>query len=547
MFKLKPLNHTIRILSALTLSAIINGCSDSNSVESSDIQKFNVSGSIVGLNGSVTLKNGNDPDMTLRLDGDISIAKDIPTGTTYNIQVTTQPDNQFCEVINGSGIVTENINNIQINCNEVLFITANDNSLGGNYELWATAGTPASTYKVKEINPNGSSVSFDQIYTSFNGKHYFSADNGSLGRELWRTDGTEDGTILIKNINVANGNLSSTPSVMNVVGNKMVFYAFTDTQGTVSHSMDEFENVSFLSNRTIYENNVLFDNKLLFESFSLTLSEAVIHTTDGITLEEKLFNSNYAFSPARITLVDNKLFYFTFNNGGNVSLWVTEADGSSSPIELKTFSGISSNRVVDDTEMQVVSFQGKLFFSADDSNGGYTLWKSDGTVSGTQKVKDLDNSLAPTEVIGLRVLNNQLIFQARGTAAGLWSSDGTDAGTTKLSAAILQLGNFHGVSYPVIANNKYFYQANDSVNGNELWVSDGTSSGTKMVKNINPTGDSFPLNLISRNGYILFGASASDEQGFELWRSDGTENGTTLVKEFCLDSECSGFAGPPAG
>lgn len=44
-----------------------------------------------------------------------------------------------------------------------------------------------------------------------------------------------------------------------------------------------------------------------------------------------------------------------------------------------------------------------------------------------------------------------------------------------------------------MSTNKYVYSATDSVHGREVWVTDGTSAGTKILKDINPgTADSNP-------------------------------------------------------
>ncbi|WP_413467324.1 ELWxxDGT repeat protein [Pleurocapsa sp. FMAR1] len=47
--------------------------------------------------------------------------------------------------------------------------------------------------------------------------------------------------------------------------------------------------------------------------------------------------------------------------------------------------------------------------------------------------------------------------------------------------------------------------ANDGENGRELWVSDGTTEGTQLVKDINPGGDgSNPSNLTEFNNKLYF-------------------------------------------
>ncbi|MEP7379353.1 MAG: ELWxxDGT repeat protein [Chloroflexota bacterium] len=76
-----------------------------------------------------------------------------------------------------------------------------------------------------------------------------------------------------------------------------------------------------------------------------------------------------------------------------------------------------------------------------------------------------------------------------------------------------------------------FFAANDGVHGNELWKSDGTAAGTKMVKNIRPYGkNSDPDNLVNVNGMLFFTA-IDGVHGRELWKSDGTKAGTVMVKD----------------
>src|SRR5690554_7569292 len=41
-------------------------------------------------------------------------------------------------------------------------------------------------------------------------------------------------------------------------------------------------------------------------------------------------------------------------------------------------------------------------------------------------------------------------------------------------------------------NGKLYFQANNGTDGMELWVTDGTESGTQMVKNISLSGGSHP-------------------------------------------------------
>jgi ELWxxDGT repeat protein len=56
------------------------------------------------------------------------------------------------------------------------------------------------------------------------------------------------------------------------------------------------------------------------------------------------------------------------------------------------------------------------------------------------------------------------------------------------------------------------------------------SSGPKLARDINPSGSSYPDYLTNVGGTLFFAAD-DGTHGNELWRSDGTGAGTRLVKD----------------
>ena len=76
-----------------------------------------------------------------------------------------------------------------------------------------------------------------------------------------------------------------------------------------------------------------------------------------------------------------------------------------------------------------------------------------------------------------------------------------------------------------------FFAATDATNGEELWITDGTPAGTRLVKDINPGVATSNISYLTRfNEKVVFQAD-DGENGTELWISDGTEDGTYMLKD----------------
>ena len=132
---------------------------------------------------------------------------------------------------------------------------------------------------------------------------------------------------------------------------------------------------------------------------------------------------------------------------------------------------------------------GIVYFTALDGTHGRELWRSDGTAAGTNMVKDIRPGRKGSNPARLTELDGTLFFEAVDGTHGreLWMSDGTDAGTVMVEdirpgARGSTTHAYYGLEKLGIEAGRVYLAANDGIHGFELWTSDGTAAGTKMVK-----------------------------------------------------------------
>jgi ELWxxDGT repeat protein len=143
-----------------------------------------------------------------------------------------------------------------------------------------------------------------------------------------------------------------------------------------------------------------------------------------------------------------------------------------------------------------------------------------------------------------------LFFSATDGSHGyqLWQSNGTSAGT--LLVADINPTPYGGSNPQNLTNvgGTLFFRATDGSHGYELWQSNGTAAGTVLVADINPTpyASSSPQNLTNVGGTLFFSAT-DGSHGYQLWQSNGTSAGTALVNDITPGTSGSYPPVPPNG
>lgn len=199
----------------------------------------------------------------------------------------------------------------------------------------------------------------------------------------------------------------------------------------------------------------------------------------------------------------------------------------------------------------LTEFRGKLYFGNSDSLHGLSLWVSDGSAAGTKSLKDLDPS-SPSlgNPLLLRSIGSVLVF-FDGSLTSLWRSDGTARGTVPI-ARFPRVSAPYPRYYPYVTgvtslNGRYYFGLAKDDRGEELWVSDGTISGTRQLTNFalhdalsHSPGDWIPLPTRSAGARVIF-LAGDDQHGHEPWVTDGTPKGTRLLRDLC-PGRCSSSA-----
>ena len=379
-----------------------------------------------------------------------------------------------------------------------LFFSANDPITSGR-ELWTSDGTSTGTQLVKDIRTGfdlyGAPLSGDpRDLTNINGTLFFSAVDDLGDRELWTRDGNTLETNLLKNIDPSTRDADIQQTVE--VGSKLFFVANDGVNGEAVWVADlDLGTVALAADVTASQSDRInglakFGNGVIFHNDTLG-----VYTTDGITTSPVTSQSPIAFNDAGDLFVEvGGLAYFVLSDAvDGEELWkVDGATGVASlVVDLYDGSGGSVPR-------DLVAFNNQLYFSANSLSAsgetlGRELYRTSGSANTTQLVKDINIDEDP----------------AQPSAPISLSSD---------------------PQFLTVSGSKLYFTAESGVsNGNtgrELWVSDGTSVGTKLVDDIRGgSNDSNPFNLTDVGGVLYFAAN-DGSTGFEPFRTEGTSTTT---------------------
>lgn len=388
----------------------------------------------------------------------------------------------------------------------------------GDVELWATDGTGAGTVRVADIYANGSAQPYNMVPAA--GKLFMNAvveDASGVGRELVAfdpasdahqvlttmvgTDGPEsltavDGGLFFFDQSASNndvyftdGTVAGTVKVATEAGaapagsplstyphdiydsawlgynGKLLLTGYKDSSDykTRLYELDQDGNIKEIVfddggstvQLEITENVVISNDKVYFVADKgTTTSELNIFEYDGSTVTN--LSASEANKPYEDQLVGTSLGVFMYVEQAGVTPYLLRVDNTNSPAGIAPAIRSTGDYSFSDAEY-MVEVNGTVFFAADTegsggSDFGTELWKTDGTSQGTELVKDIDDTAAGA---GSQPFPLTFMYQVPPAVNG-------------------DLGS------------KYLFVADNGSEGLEPWVSDGTDTGTTILKDINP-------------------------------------------------------------
>jgi ELWxxDGT repeat protein len=481
-----------------------------------------------------------------------------------------------------TGVGSSTIGNVTANGN-ILIFTANDGLTGA--ELWKSDGSAAGTVLVKDMTPGPAGSHGEQSgqfkmgnFTSINGQVYYTAYDRNTYM-IWKTDGTTAGTVAIR---PAYGAVNEQPRPRFVSMNGYIFCFNSDWPETWSIPLMRM-NPDGSDPRWIFEvyigyqsnvyspelvvvqdkngvNHLHYYGIVAFEGFKLLKSGGTENYDDTYILPDPYIPTDSS-NPHDFKRFKNKTYFIANPTWyDNQSLWA--ADGSSVQevvwfsynggefaftdnnvytsgqdwLELYRTNGDTYSQVylADDygalPAVNLTGVKSKMYFT----NENDELYVVDDASTQVTFLKGFFNNIYDFSPVG-----SYLVFRSRNSSNGeeLWRSNGTSSGTIRYTtiSPTFQTPSAYRPTATIRTNTHYFI-ANDGVHGNEIWRTQGTGSSTYMVTDLNPNDHLFiqegkenDIRSLYEFRDSLYISAVDNTGNWALYKTNGTAAGMRKV------------------
>ncbi|MBC8024385.1 MAG: cadherin-like domain-containing protein [Steroidobacteraceae bacterium] len=422
----------------------------------------------------------------------------------------------------------------------------------GATELWTTDGTVANTRHIP--GPNGD-LDAGPWFSAAASRLLFYGSTAATGREVWTSDGTDAGTFLLHDFSPGPDNSSvivnqvsshySSLRVMRSDGTRPIW--ITDGTQAGTRSVTDLHASLAADTFNLFDAGFIGDDLYIWKFESLAFGatqnyQLWRYTPTTHQLVNRGSMSARELSPAG-TLLNQRLLFTTDDPVRGSEPWAS--DGSMAGTGLLANLAIEPSNGSSDPG-PYLPFGDVALFGATGSDGREGLWRSDGTAAGSVRLANGApvGSSTPYNPRYVR-LGNQLLYGGK-LAYDKWelfSTDGTAAGTRMVidlsSEDLPFLGLWTsnpaacGVGFATL-NGRAYYGASPARVGT-LYRTDGTAAGTESLGRFPTSARVFApssqvcIQAAYRN-HVYFVAEDPVTGAYPLWRNDGTADGNTHVK-----------------
>lgn len=497
--------------------------------------------------------------------------------------------------------------------------TRTDNVLVGGLELWFSDGTESGTRPIN-INQNDytfyepedgaytpveqttnpdfgfktqSSSSFPRELTKFGNQLVLVANDGISGFELWAI--SAEGTNLRQISNLADGNTSSSPKELTVVGDRLYFTADAGSGRKLWSTSLQLETPVLVNGAGEDPKHLTaIAGKLYFSATSELGRELWVADGTNSSLVADINPGSGSSSPNQLTTLSqfregttaNQLFFTADGGQRGTELW--SLDLNSANASPQRYADIVDGPSSSDPR-QLINAEQRLFFTADDGQQGRELWTLSVTIQGPDGITDGGSTTI------LAQENDNQVFQFSSNQAVSWSLNGGDdeqhfsirnsgllsfnqspdfekpidldqnniydvriratdqnigsSTDLEVSVRVVDINETENAMEAILVKNirsgpassnptsltgfksNLLFAANNGKKGTELWISGGDKSSTSLLKDINKGSEDSNPSDLSPYQSDVYFTANDGLHGAELWITDGSQQGTTLLAD----------------
>ncbi|SKB98698.1 ELWxxDGT repeat-containing protein [Soonwooa buanensis] len=364
-------------------------------------------------------------------------------------------------------------------------------------------------------------VNYDEsqnTYIEINNKLYYSGSNAVNGAELFNYDLQQNKEDLA--IDLSFGYRENYVNSIKI-GEKFFYNTgnILSVRDINSGQTTQLLNTGY-SNINLYTYMDAIASGSFYYSYNQEINGKIVRS-NGTIENSNIISQSFGKITDFFNFNDTAIIFIALDSQGTQR--VVKLDNNSSVFEIlleKQITGVTgedkmSNHIVKD---------GILYFVFRDDDGLWKLWKTDGTTQNTTKV-NAENSFVFNELRILGLINNKIIYTGYNSEYPGKSTLLTLSLDTN-TVENLSIYNFKIYNKTYIENNTMFFLG-AGISEGYLYKTDGTKTGTTMVKYLGVNNYSYPkTDRIFKCGnelYLNFGTS--------LWKSNATNAGTIKIAD----------------